>query len=311
MTFFKAFGLVVALVAVTPAFASEPQSCRTVRFAEPGWTDIAATTAVTTTVLEALGYKTSTKLLSVSITYAALSKRNIDVFLGYWSPSMAADYRPYEKAGTVDTVRVNLTGAKYTLAVPQFAYDAGLKTFDDIARFGDALEGRIYGVEAGNDGNRLILTMLKDNAFNLGGFKLIESSERVMLSQVESRISAQKPIVFLGWEPHPMNRQIKMAYLSGGDKYFGANFGAATVSTHVRKGYMNECQNVGQLLKNLEFSLDMENELMGKILDKKAKPADVAREWLKLHPDVLEKWLAGVTTVDGGNALGAVKSALE
>ena len=27
----------------------------------------------------------------------------------------------------------------------------------------------------------------------------------------------KEPIVFLGWEPHPMNTKFKMAYLTGGD----------------------------------------------------------------------------------------------
>ena len=35
-----------------------------------------------------------------------------------------------------------------------------------------------------------------------------------------------------------------------------------------------------------------------------------AAAWLKAHPDVLDAWLAGVTTKDGGDAMAAVKGAL-
>ncbi|MNV15867.1 hypothetical protein D3C71_1066070 [compost metagenome] len=52
-----------------------------------------------------------------------------------------------------------------------------------------------------------------------------------------------------------MNTRNKMKYLSGGDDYFGPNFGQATVYTNVRKGYLKECSNVGKLLQNMEFSL--------------------------------------------------------
>ena len=64
----------------------------------------------------------------------------------------------------------NLEGAKYTLAVPTYLYNEGLKSFADIAKFKDKLGGKIYGIEPGNDGNRLILDMIKDNKFGLKGF---------------------------------------------------------------------------------------------------------------------------------------------
>ena len=73
--------------------------------------------------------------------------------------------------------------------------------------------------------------------------------------------------MFLGWEPHPMNANFDLTYLSGGDEWFGPNYGGATVYTNVRAGYLEECPNVGQLLKNLKFTLEMENEIMGAILD--------------------------------------------
>ncbi|MFH3844485.1 extracellular solute-binding protein, partial [Acinetobacter baumannii] len=37
-------------------------------------------------------------------------------------------------------------GAKYTLAVPQYVYDGGLRSFADIAKFSDKLGNKIYGI---------------------------------------------------------------------------------------------------------------------------------------------------------------------
>jgi glycine betaine/proline transport system substrate-binding protein len=67
-------------------------------------------------VLEALGYETETLVLSVPVTYTSLAEGDVDIFLGNWMPTMEADIAPYREAGTVDTVRANLEGAKYTLA---------------------------------------------------------------------------------------------------------------------------------------------------------------------------------------------------
>ncbi|PKP72868.1 MAG: glycine/betaine ABC transporter substrate-binding protein [Alphaproteobacteria bacterium HGW-Alphaproteobacteria-6] len=290
-----------------PALAA---GCDTVIFSDVGWTDITATTAATTTILQALGYETETKILSVPVTYTGLAQGDIDVFLGNWMPTMEADIAPYRDAGTVETVRVNLTGAKYTLATNAAGAALGIGDFADIATQKDALGARIYGIEPGNDGNRLILDMISAGQFGLSGFEVVESSEQGMLAQVAKADGSGQPVVFLGWEPHPMNASFKMTYLAGGDDVFGPDFGGAEVATNTRAGYVAECPNTGKLLQNLAFSLAMENEIMGAILNDGADPEAAAKAWLAAHPEVLGPWLDGVTTRDGGDALAAVTAAL-
>ena len=296
----------LALLAATPALAD----CGKVTFSDVGWTDITATTAATTVVLEALGYETDIKVLSVPVTYASMAAGDVDIFLGNWMPTMIADIAPYYEAGTVEIVRPNLEGAKYTLAVNKAAADLGIKDFADIAAQRDALDGKIYGIEPGNDGNRLIMDMINGDTFGLNGFEVVESSEQGMLAQVARAVRKEEPIVFLGWEPHPMNANFDMSYLTGGDEFFGPNLGGAIVNTNVRQGYVSECPNVGKMMENLAFSLAMENEIMGAILDDGEEPNAAASAWLKANPSTLDGWLDGVTTKDGGDAMGAVKTAL-
>ena len=299
--------------AVTFALAGSAfaEGCDKITFSDVGWTDITATTAATTLVLEALGYETETQLLAVPITYTGLAEGDIDVFLGNWMPTMEADIAPYREAGTVDTVRTNLEGAKYTLATNAAGAALGIADFADIATHKDALEGRIYGIEPGNDGNRLIADMIAGGPFGLDGFELVESSEQGMLAEVANKTDAGEPIVFLGWEPHPMNANFEMTYLTGGDDYFGPNLGGAIVATNTRAGYVAECPNTGKFLENLVFSLEMENEIMGAILNDGADPRDAARAWLAANPGAWEAWLEGVTTKDGGDAKAAVTAALQ
>ncbi len=152
--------------------------------------------------------------------------------------------------------------------------------------------------------------MIAANAFDLKEFDVKESSEQGMLSQVARLSKKDEPIVFLGWAPHPMNANFDLTYLSGGDEWFGPNYGGANVHTNTRAGYVTECANVGTLLTNLAFSLEMENEIMGAILNDGIDASDAAKTWLAANPAVLDAWLDGVTTMDGGAALPAVKSAL-
>ncbi len=278
----------LALMIAPQLVAADPASCKTVRFSDVGWTDITATTALTSVVLNGLGYTPKTQILSVPVTYASMQNQDIDVFLGNWMPTMEGDIKPYREADSVETVGINLTGAKYTLAVPKNAYDGGLKDFAHIAQFRKELGGKIYGIEPGNDGNRLIQEMIDKNTFDLKDFELVESSEQGMLAQVSRATKRNRWIVFLGWEPHPMNATFQMAYLAGGDEVFGLNFGGATVYTNVRKGYTTECPNLGKFLKNLKFTLAMENEIMNAILNDEQEAHQAATTWIKQNPSILQ-----------------------
>ncbi|MGF7242208.1 glycine betaine/proline transport system substrate-binding protein [Pseudomonas oryzihabitans] len=291
--------------------AGEAESCQQVRLADVGWSDLNITNATARYLLSALGYETEVLRLSLPQTYDALAAGEADVFLGNWMPAQAKLSQPLVDAGAVERLHANLQGARYTLAVPQYVYDAGVKNVADIARFADRFDHTLYGIEPGNDGNALVKKMIASNAFGLGDFRLDESSEQGMLTQVRMKeLLDHQWIVFLGWEPHPMNVRHKLAYLDGGDDYFGPNQGGATVYTVVRKGYAQQCPNVARLLGNLEFSLDMENQLMDRVLNEKDNPRRAVRNWLKRNPERLDAWLKGVATLSGAPGTAAVKASL-
>ncbi|MDQ7072054.1 MAG: choline ABC transporter substrate-binding protein [Rhodobacterales bacterium] len=294
---------VLALLAASPAFAE----CGKVTFSDVGWTDITATTATASIVLNALGYETDTKVLSVPVTYISLEQGDVDVFLGNWMPTMEGDIAKYRDAGTVDTVRANLNGTAYTLATNAAGAALGIKTFADIAAHADALGGKIYGIEAGNDGNRIVMDLISADTFGMGAVEMVESSEQGMLAQVDRASRKNKPVIFLGWAPHPMNSNFEVTYLTGGEEWFGAE---GDVYTNTRAGYVSECPNVGKFLQNLSFTLAMENEIMGAILNDGEDAEDASTAWLKANVDAIAPWLDGVTTKDGGDAMAAVSTAL-
>jgi glycine betaine/proline transport system substrate-binding protein len=299
--------LVASTMLASSAFAGDAESCKAVRFADVGWTDIQVTTGVTTVVLEALGYAPEVKMLSVPVTYASLKNKEIDVFLGNWMPSMTADIKAYLDDKSVDVIGTNLEGAGYGIVVPQYVADAGVKSLADLAANKDKFGGKIYGIEAGNDGNRIITEMIAKPENKLDGYSIVESSEAGMLTEAEKAIKNNEWIAFLGWTPHPIMGDMKLHYLDGmGD----SGFGAATVATNVRAGYVGECPNVGKLLTNLKFNLAMEGAMMAPVLKDGADPKATAKDWLKANPDAAKAWLDGVTTFDGGDAAAAVAAAV-
>ncbi|TDL78206.1 choline ABC transporter substrate-binding protein [Palleronia sediminis] len=298
---------ILALLAAGAAHAAANPECSEVSFSDVGWTDITTTTAVAKHVLEGLGYDVEVKVLSVPVTFASLGNDDIDVFLGNWLPSQTQAIQPYLDSGEIEQVAVNLDGTKYNLAVPTYTYEKGLQSYDDLAEFADELDQTIYGIEPGNEANAYIVGLTEQNAHGLGEFEVRESSEQGMLAQVRRAVDDEEDIVFLGWEPHPMNANFDLRYLEGGQDFFG---GQGQVHTVTRKGFVEECPNVGELLKQMKFTLPMENEIMGKILDDGMDPDEAALEWLQANPGTVDPWLEGVTTLDGEPGLPAVKDAL-
>lgn len=170
-----------------------------------------------------------------------------------------------------------------------------------------ALQGK-HGIGSGAPANLSLQEIIKKNEFDLGKWKLVESSETAMLAEVNRNVKKKAFVVFLGWTPHPMNVQIKgMHYLKGGEKYFGDT---GSVFTLTRKGYAQACPNVGKLLTNLSFTLDMENSIMAEVANKKVSNSAAAKAWIKANPAVLDTWLEGVKTFDGKDGLTAVKARL-
>ncbi|MED5545248.1 MAG: choline ABC transporter permease subunit [Pseudomonadota bacterium] len=304
-----ALGLLCSFVLGSSAAiaAADPPACRAVRLADVGWTDVTATTSVASEVLREIGYRPTTRVLSVPVTFNGMARGDVDIFLGNWMPAQKSLIQGHIEDGTLERVRANLVDARYTLAVPAYLYEEGLQSFADIARFADELDHKIYGIEPGNDGNQLVIDMIGRDAFDTGDFQVVESSEQGMLSEVERAVKEKRAIVFLGWQPHPMNERFDMKYLAGGDDVFGPNFGGATVSTIVRRGYREECPNLGQFLENLSFEVEEENALMGRI-EGGANPQDAARDWIAQHPDRVAQWLDGVTTFAGEPAEAAIKA---
>ncbi|MCP1498860.1 glycine betaine/proline transport system substrate-binding protein [Pseudomonas migulae] len=299
--------LTVGLLALGSASAYADQSCETVKMADPGWSDIAATNAITGFLLDGMGYKAKVDTLAVPITFGGLKDGQVDVFLGNWMPAQQGFYDKFVATGDVTQLAKNLDGTEFTLAVPDYVWDAGVHNFADLNKFADKFDKKIYGIGSGAPANISLQEIIKKNDFDMGQWKLVESSEQAMLAEVSRAVKKQKFVTFLGWTPHPMNVQLKMHYLKGGEKYFGDT---GSVHTLTRKGYAQACPNVGKLLTNLSFTQEMENSIMADVVNKKVSNADAAKAWIKANPAVLDKWLDGVKTVDGKDALPAVKAKL-
>lgn len=296
----------VPAVGATAANAAEPASCHMIHMADVGWTDNTAQNGLFNIVAKGLGYQTKIDVLALPVILEGLKTNKLDLFLDNWMPSNESGIKPYLAAKTIDMLPPDLTGAGYGPVVPDYVAAKGVKDVKDLGPNGAKFGHKFYGIEPGNDGNKIVQKEIDNPASGLKGWKLVESSEQGMLAEAQRDIAQKKWVVFLGWAPHPVMGKMKITYLTGWEK---EGFGAAQIHPLTRAGYSAQCANVGKFLANLKFSLPMESSVMAGI--GKGQTGDAAATaWLKANPAVLSKWLAGVTTVDGKNGLAAVKKSL-
>jgi len=297
-----------ALCWVGLAHAADPPSCAVVRMSTPGWSDLQVTNDVAALLLRALGYQQHLDTLSVAITYRALANGQIDVFLGDWSPAHDTFTGPMLAAKKIERLDRNLSGAKYTLVVPDYVAAAGVRSFADLAAHGDQFRYQIYGIDEGSPGNERIEAAVAGES--LSGWNVVSSSEQGMLAQAARDIARKRWIVFLGWEPHPMNLMFKLVYLSGGDTFFGPDYGGGEVYTLARASFAQSCPNAARLFRQLAFTVSAEDAIMAASQSGTASGLEAAKAYLKSHPQLIGPWLDGVTTLDGRPGAAAVETFL-
>ncbi len=293
---------------ITGAEAGDAESCKAVRFADVGWTEIQVISGIASILYDALGYQADVKTLSVPVTFAAQKSKDVEVFFGNWMPSQTADIKAYLDDKSIEQLAVNMEGAGYGVVVPQYVADAGIKSLADLAAAKDKFSGKFYGIESGNDGNRIIQTLIDDAKKNLTGWELVESSEAGMLTEAEKAMKDNQWIVFLGWTPHPVMGDMKLHYLDGVSE---AGFGPASVYTTARAGWAAECPNAGKLAANFKFNVAMVGAMMSPVLKDGKDPKVVATEWVKANGDTINTWLEGVTAMDGSDAKAAVAKVMQ
>ena len=246
------------------------------------------------------------------IGYQAMKDGQIDVFLGNWMPAQQPFRDDLDAAKAAEVIVQNLEGAKFTLAVPTAqASELGVADFKDLAAHADAFESKIYGIETGAPANQNLQKMIDADDFGLGDWTLVESGEQAMLAQVtraeKSRRRHRLPRLGAAPDEHrprahlPLRRRRLLRPRLRRRRRSSPSPAPAGPA---------ECPNAAQFFKNLVFTVDIENEMMGKILDDGESGPDAAEAWIKENPDALGPWLDGVTTLAGEPGLPAVKAAL-
>lgn len=172
-------------VAANSASAAEPDACKTIRIADVGWTDNTAQNGLFKNMVKPLGYEIKEDVLGLPIILEGLKNKDLDIFLDNWMPSNAANVQPYLDEKSINSLEPNLVGAGYGPVVPQYVADAGVKDLKDLAANTEKFDGKFYGIEPGNDGNKIVQAKIDDPANKLEGWELVNPRSRACWSRLK------------------------------------------------------------------------------------------------------------------------------
>lgn len=303
----KTWFLAMALVLV---FTTAALADKAVRFAYVNWPGVTVKTEVARQVLEYLGYETDAKMLSVPVVFRGLSSGDLDVFVGAWLPTMKSISDKYFKDGSIVPVTVNLNETIYTLAVPQYAWEAGVKSHADLHKFADKFDKKIIGIEPGNDGNQIVAKMIADNIYKLKDWELVESSSEAMMITVGSALKKKEWVVWLGWSPHWMNLAYDIKYLEDPENMWGSE--PEIVKTVARAGLKADNPNVYKFFTQFKVTPELQNDWISQYSRQKQKPREVAQKWIQENLGIVDQWLYGVTAANGETrGRDAIRNALQ
>jgi glycine betaine/proline transport system substrate-binding protein len=274
-----------------------------VRLVQQPWEDLVVENQIVSQILGNLGYRTSIQELSVPLGAQALANGDADAYLGNWWPSQEPIFKSHLDTGKIEIAGTLVTGTTYAPAVPNYVADKyGIRSLADLAAKKDLFGSQFLGIEPGTPGNQYISDAIKDDAYGLGSWDLVQSSTAAMLAEVERRAGKGKPVVFLGWEPHWMNVEWDLVYLDDPEQVWP---GAGEIRVATRKDLAADNPNVARFLSQMKVDRESASEWIYQLSKEQVPAETIAREWIKSHPDVVETWLQGVKTVDGKTASDA------
>ena len=305
------FLLVLSIGTAGVLQAKLPEEAGTkVTFGYVDWPGVTVKTAVAKQILEYMGYDIESEMYLCAVLYKGLSTNDLDVFLGGWIPTMLLYLEPYFEEGTIEKITINLNETVYTLAVPAYAYDAGCRSEADLHKFADKFGRQIIGIEPGNEGNMIMINAIERNDYNLAGWEVVESSTVGMMVTVENAFKNNDWVVWLGWSPHWMNAEFDMRYLEDPLELWGPP-GAEVVWTISRAEFKEDMPNVYKFFEQFKVTPEMQNEWIYGYGREERDADEVAEEWIKNNLKVVDLWVYGVKSVDGGRARDAIREAIK
>lgn len=152
----------------------------------------------------------------------------------------------------------------------------------------------IVGIEPGSGTMDISQNAVDEYDLDL---ELTPSSEPAMVTELQSAIENEEPIIVTLWQPHWTFSEYDLKFLEDPKETLGES---ENIHTMVRQGLEEDHPSAYELLDNFYWDVEDMNEVMAKFgQDDSIEPRDAAAEWIDDHPDKVNAWTESIEPVNG------------
>lgn len=249
------------------------------------WDEAIAVTNLWQVILEDQGYDVNQQQLEAGLLYSGVADGDLDLFLDAWLPATHEDY--WERFGD-DVIDLGawFDQAPLTWAVPAYLED--INSIGDLQGNADMFDGQIVGIEPGAGLTRISREEVVPTYELEGEYELVESSTPTMLSELETALDAEEPIVVTLWEPHWAYGAYELKNLEDPENALGD---PDSIHAIARSDLDDDAPDVVRWLENFELTADQIAELSVYVLHDHDDELEGARAWYEENRDVVDSWL--------------------
>lgn len=261
-----------------------------ITFPYVAWAGATARTFLIAEVLEEVGYTVDVTQVEAGPMWSSVADGSSDFTASAWLP---ATHQSYWEQYSDDLVDVNTIIDKAPLALTVPAYMEDVNSIEDLkgnTELGDSVDWTIVGIDPGAGIMQNTVKALE--SYELADWELLESSEAAMISELQTKMENEEPIIVPLWKPHWAFAEMDLKMLEDPQEIYGGD--GDHINIIANKEFEEKSPAAYKVLEQYTADYDQLDELMGKIHNGE-DPKEVAQQYLKDNPDLLEKWTEGVT----------------
>ena len=298
--------VIIALIVITAvAFSlgtinaaegdSLPEFTETYTIAEASWPGIEAKNEVIRQVLREIGYDLDTEFLGVPMIFHGFADSDIDLWFGSWMPGESAMREGHE--GSFEVVRTHLDDALYISAVPEYVYEAGVQSHDDLEEHAEKFDYRIHAGPPGEGADEAISHAVEEDIYGLGDWEIINAEWPATVAAAESAVEDEEWIVFPGWQPHWMNVILDLKYLEDPEGIWGE--AESDIQTLTRVNLKEDAPNLYKFAENFDINSEHQSEWIFEYDREEREAEEIAREWISNNIELVQSWVENMETRTG------------
>ncbi|WP_010529870.1 glycine betaine ABC transporter substrate-binding protein [Lentibacillus jeotgali] len=254
------------------------------------WAGAIARTPLVKQVLEEVGYSVETKQVDAGSMWTSVANDDASFMTASWLPATHQSYQE-QYGDDVEDLGNFVDKAPLAMTVPSYMDVNSIEDLKGNEELGEKLDWTITGIDPG--AGVMQNTQKAIEEYGLENWNLQSSSEGAMLSELQSAIENEEPIIIPGWKPHWMFAEMDLKMLEDPKEVYGGEGDRIGAVAHT--SFKEDSPAAYEVMQRLleDYDTEMENKLLVEI-NNGTEPADAASQFLENNPDLLEKWTKGI-----------------